>query len=497
MTGTTDVSPTSGTTVSGTTVSGTAASGTTATTTSSGADGSGGEAVLSAEARAERAARARVVAADLGARGVVGVAVDWVDNAGVCRVKTFPVRRLEQVAAWGVGMAPVFDVFLADDSITATPWSGGPVGDLRLVPDLDRVVVAAAQTGWAWLPGDRFSQEGTEHPGCSRGFVRRMQAEAERRGLALRAGFEVEWVVARAGAADEPPVVPTGGPAYGMQRVVDCADYLRDLLAAFAAQRMRVLQVHPEYTPGQFEVSLVPEDAVGAADTAVAARHTIRAVSAQHGLRASFAPVVLPGSVGNGGHLHISLWRDGINVMQGGDGVHGLTGEAEAFVAGIVDALPGLTAVGAPTAASFLRLVPSHWAGAYQCWGWENREAAVRLITGSVGERATSANVEVKCFDGAANPYAAVGAVIAAGLDGIDRGLSLPPETCGNPDGTDAERLPRSLTAAADAFERCEVLASAMGPTLHEAIAAVRRAEAERFAGVTPEEVVAATRWRF
>lgn len=454
-------------------------------------------AAISVEVRAERAARARVIAADLAARGVVGVAVDWVDNAGICRVKTVPVRQLEHVAAWGVGAAPVFDVFLADDSITQTPWSGGPVGDLRLVPDLERVVVSAAQPGWAWMPGDRLRQDGTEHPLCARGFARRMRAAAEERGLALRAGFEVEWVVARAGAADEPPVVPTDGPAYGMQRVVDCADYLRDLLAAFAAQGMTVLQLHPEYTAGQFEVSLAPEDAVGAADSAMAVRHTVRAVSAQHGLRASFAPVVLPGSVGNGGHLHLSVWRDGVNAMQGGDRVHGLTAEAEAFIAGIVDALPGLTAVGAPSAASFLRLVPSHWAGAYRCWGWENREAAVRLITGSTGEHATSANTEIKCFDGAANPYLAMGAVIAAGLDGIDRHLSLPPETRGNPEGTDAERLPSSLDAAADAFDQCEVLATAMGTELHAAITAVRRAEEARFVAATPEEMVAATRWRF
>ncbi|UGQ11894.1 glutamine synthetase family protein [Yinghuangia sp. ASG 101] len=478
MTGTMDVSHASG-------------------TTASRGGGPRREAAVSAEVRAERAARARVVATDLAARGVAGVAVDWVDNAGVCRVKTFPIRRLEHVAAWGVGASPVFDVFLADDSITETSWSGGPVGDLRLVPDLDRVVVSAAQPGWAWAPGDRLAQDGTAHPLCTRGFARRMQAEAARRGLALRAGFEVEWVVARAGSADEPPVVAAEGPAYGMQRVVECADYLRDLLAAFAAQDMAVLQLHPEYTAGQFEVSLAPEDGVGAADTAMAVRHTVRAVSARHGLRASFAPVVLPGSVGNGGHLHVSLWRDVVNMMQGGDRVHGLTGEAEGFVAGIVDALPGLTAVGAPSAASFLRLVPSRWAGAYRCWGWENREAAVRLITGSVGERATSANVEVKSFDGAANPYAAMGAVIAAGLDGIDRGLSLPPETHGNPEGTGAERLPASLEDAADAFERCGVLAAAMGPELHGAITAVRRAEGARFPGATAEEIVAATRWRF
>lgn len=78
-------------------------------------------------------------------------------------------------------------------------------------------------------------------------------------------------------------------------------------------------------------------------------------------------------------------------------------------------------------AASYLRLVPSHRAGAYQCWGLENREAALRLVTGSAGEHQARANIEIKCFDAAANPYLAVGSLIAAGLAGMEAGSRLPP----------------------------------------------------------------------
>ncbi|MEU8132905.1 glutamine synthetase family protein [Streptodolium elevatio] len=452
---------------------------------------------VGADVRAERAARARIAAAELTARDVAGVVVGWVDNAGICRVKTVPVRQLEHAAAWGVGAAPCFDVFLVDDSITDSTWIGGPVGDLRLVPDLDRLVPLAAQPGWAWAPGDRITQDGHVHPGCSRQFARRMCDAAADRGFALRAGFEVEWIAARAGSADGAPEVPTDGPAYGMTRVVECSDYLRDILQALDAQGLTVLQLHPEYTPGQFEVSVAAEDPVGAADSAVLVRQTVRGVSARHGLRVSFAPVATPGTVGNGGHLHLSLWRDGVNLMHGGDGRYGLTSVGEAFLAGIVAALPALTAVGAPSAASYLRLVPSHWAGAYRCWGLENREAAVRLITGSTGERESGANAEVKCFDAAANPYLAMGAVIAAGLDGVERGSVLPLETTANPAETGAERLPASLPEAVAEFDRSAVLSAAFGPELHAAFAAVRRAEAALFATSTPEEIVAATRWRY
>ncbi|MDI2129816.1 glutamine synthetase family protein [Yinghuangia seranimata] len=451
-----------------------------------------------AEARAARGLRADGVAAALRDRKVVGVAVGWVDNAGITRAKAVPVGQLGEAAAWGVGAAPCFDVFLVNDAMTDSRWIGGPVGDLRLVPDLDRITPLAAQSGWAWAPGDRLTQDGVPHPGCQRDFARRMVAAAAERGFEVRAGFETEWVVAEAGSRHDEPVFPTEGPAYGMQRVVDLSDYLADLLQAFDDQGLAVLQLHPEYAPGQFEVSSAAADPLAAADHSVLVRQTIRGVSARHDLRCSFAPVVTAGMVGNGGHLHLSLWRDGVNLMHGGPGPHGLTADAEAFLAGVLDALPALLAIGAPSVASYVRLVPSQWAGAFRTWGLENREAALRLITGSRGEAETRANAELKCFDAAANPYLLVGAVLAAGLDGVGRSLTLPPESVGDPARDPAaERLPQRLLESVAAFDRSTVLREALGDPLHDAVAAVRRGEAALFAAATPEEVVAATRWRY
>ncbi|QMU71958.1 glutamine synthetase family protein [Streptacidiphilus sp. P02-A3a] len=439
----------------------------------------------------------RVTAARLGAEGAVGLALGWVDNAGIARVKGVPLSRLAEAAEQGVGMSPVFDAFLVDDSITAGRWIGGPDGDLRLFPDLGRAVTLAAQPGWAWAPADRYQQDGAPHPACQRRFAARMAALAARRGLAVRAAYEVEWIVQR-----EDGGYPTEGPAYGMHRLTDLSDYLRDLLTALEAQELTVQQIHPEYAPGQFEVSVAAEDPVGAADSTVLVRHTVRAVSAAHGLRASFAPAFAPGGVGNGAHLHLSLWRsppdaEPVSLMTGGGGPYGLTAEGEAFLAGVLDQLPALLALGAPSPASYLRLVPSHWAGAHQCWGPENREAALRLIPGLPG-RPETANAEVKCFDGAANPYLAVGGVIAAGLAGIDAGAELPPEVRGDPAAdTGIPRLPTGLPQALAAFERSAVLREALGEVLHDTVAAVRRAEAAAFDGLEPAAVIDATRWRY
>ncbi len=438
------------------------------------------------------------LAVELGARGVVGVAVSYVDNSGIARVKTVPVRRLQDAARHGIGMSPVFDVMMFDDSITASPSSTGPVGDLRLFPDLERLVVLAGQPGWAWAPLDRRTQDREPHPGCQRTFARRMLERTVGRGLRASMGFEAEWVLDR-GAGDE--FVPaTSGPGYGMDRLIEVSDYCRDVLAALEGESVDVQQLHPEYAPGQFELAVGPADPVTAADRILLVRHTIRALTHRAGMRCSFAPAVVVGGVGNGCHLHTSLWREGRNLMTGGPGPYGMSDEAEAFIAGVLDGLPALLAIGAPSAASYLRLIPQRWSAPYRGWGRENREAGIRLAAAS-----EAANFEVKCLDASSNPYLLVGAVLALGLAGIDRGLCLPPEVSVDPAtlsedelaAARVELLPRSLEEALEHFRECEPLAEAMGPQLFASIVAVRETEVAYFADASEEEIVAATRFRY
>jgi len=460
-------------------------------------------AILGAQQRAERVSQAGPVARRLTAAGVTMVALCWVDNTGVARVKTIPLGRLERAAGWGVGMSPVFDVFLINDDITTSKHIGGPGGDLRLVPDLERMAILDGQPGWAWVPVDRYTQDGRVYVSCQRSFARRMVDEARAQGLELRASFEIEWAL---GTDDNGRFVPAcTGPAYGMTRVIELSDYSRELVEALEREGIVVEQFHPEYAAGQLEISVATADPVGAADDSMLVRQTIQAVSARHGFQASFAPSVVPGTVGNGGHVHISVWRDGRNLLAGGPGRHGLTPDGEAFIAGLLAELPALCAVGAPSVASYLRLVPSHWAGVYQCWGLENREAALRLVTGSSGEQDSRANIEIKCFDLAANPYLVIGALISAGLAGIRGGAELPAEIEGDPAGLDADelaargigRLPQSLQDAADCLERSTILRQAMGDPMFEAFLAVRRGEVALFADADPDDIATQTRWRW
>jgi glutamine synthetase len=462
-----------------------------------------GPVVLDEVERAGRMRRAAAVAEQLRTQDISMVALCWVDNAGITRVKTVPVSRLEYAAGWGIGMSPVFDVFLVSDDITSSAVIGGPSGDLRLVPDLDAVTRLAAQPGWAMAPVGRYTQEGRVYAACQRSFARRMAARAAEAGFELRASFEIEWV---AGTDDNGVFTPAcTGPAYGMTRVIELSEYSRQVTEALDSEGLAVQQFHPEYAAGQLEVSLAATGPVAAADRALLARQTIRAVSANFGYLASFAPAVAPGTVGNGGHVHLSAWRDGRNLFAGGDGRYGLTRDGEAFAAGILAALPELAGIGMPSVASYLRLVPSHWAGIYQCWGRENREAAVRLVTGSAGQQADAANIEIKCFDGAANPYLAVGSLIAAGLAGAESGAALPAEAHGDPaswppgllEERGVQRLPQDLGAAIAHLEGSALLRDALGEALFEAVLAVRRGELKLFSGTSPEDVAARTRWRW
>ncbi len=454
-----------------------------------------------ADREARSAQAEQLVRTTLAGRDVTMVATTFVDNSGITRVKSVPVGRLPQLAAWGVGASTSFDYFRFDDWLAAPPGGTAPVGDLRILPDLRRLVPLAAQSGWAWAPGDRYRQDGAPHDCCNRLLLQRLVDDAAAVGLDIKAAFEIEWVIS-AGDGDD-FVTAAVGPGYGVSRLIGVSDYARDLIEALSAEGIRVEQFHPEYAAGQLELSVAAESPVDAADTSVLVRSTIRAVGRRHNYRTSFSPKVEADGVGNGGHVHLSLWREGENLMAGGNGPFGLRPDGEAFGAGILNRLPALLALGAPSVGSYLRLVPSHWAGVYACWGLENREAALRMITGSAGSSDWAANLEVKCLDLTANPYLLLAGLLAAGLTGVAAGARLPEPVDVDPAALPSEelerrgirRLPTSLRHATDALGADQVLRDALGSPLLDSVLAVRESEIELFAEASAEEVVRALRW--
>jgi glutamine synthetase len=452
----------------------------------------------------ERAERAAEVAASLRASGVAAVALGFVDPSAIVRVKCVSIDRYSDAAATGAGLSTLFNVAMSNDHFALhRGYIDGPTGDIRLRPDPNATVPLAAMPGWAWAAVDQYTQDGERLPACPRWFVRRMVDELSELGLSVSAAFEYEFCVGTedADGAFEPA---HRGPGYSDIALVANHEFAIDLIAAMEEQGLGLQQFHPEYADGQFEVSIAPRDPVAAADAGQLVRETVRAVAKRHGWRATFAPRVL-GETGNGAHVHLSLWEGDRNLLAGGDGPAGMEERGEAFVAGILHELPAIVAVTAPSVLSYVRLQPRHWAGAMQCWGTENREAALRFVASAAATGSRAANVEVKPVDATANGYLALGAILAAGLNGLRTGDRLPASTEEDPlELSDAEaeargvrQLPGSLPEAAEHFSRSTVLRDAMGEFLFETFLATRRGEHEQYANLDEDELVRRMRWRF
>ncbi|MEU4192777.1 glutamine synthetase family protein [Kribbella sp. NPDC026611] len=429
---------------------------------------------------------------DLLDSGLRMLITSMVDNAGLTRAKTVPAARVRTAARDGIGLSPVFALMCTDDAITTSPLVNGPVGDNRLMPDLDAAAPLGPDRTVFWAPADQLSQDHEPVGICQRSALRRQEARAVAAGLEVKLGFELEFTVF-SGSREE-PAVATLGPAYGVLATLELETFADDVLAALEVAGVPAEQFHPEYAQGQVEVALPPASPLQAADQSQLARLVIHRVARQHGLMVSFAPITVAGFVGNGAHIHFSATVDG-------ESFDGLSEPARHLMAGIVRELDGLTGVLAPSVLSADRRKPSSWAGAYACWGVENREAAVRYVPGSVTGRPGSANCEIKIGDPSGNVYLSAAAVLAAAVNGLEHELTLWPgydrDPSTYPEREQPPRLPLTVEDALVAFERSAVLRSALGDEIVEPFLAVRRHDAATLGVLSLEERVRALRWRY
>jgi glutamine synthetase len=266
-------------------------------------------------------------------------------------------------------------------------------------------------------------------------------------------------------------------------------DYVDELLAALDAQRIPLEQYYAELGHGQQEISTAHAPALQAADEQLLVRETIRAVATRHGFVASLAPKPWPENAGNGCHIHFSLWENSTNRFYDGSREDRLSDTARSFIAGVLEHLPGLCGLTAPSFNSYHRIIPQYWAGAFRCWGHDNREAPVRVASPFRGAEEASTNAELKASDASCNPYLALGALIAAGLDGLERGLEPPEPVEVDPASLSdeeraargIERIPATQAEALDALADDGLLLGALGEELAGAYLAVRRSEWEAY----------------
>jgi glutamine synthetase len=415
------------------------------------------------------------------------------DLAGLVRGKGFPATELDGRLRQGIGLTPSNIMISAFGPILATPF--GTTGDLVMVPDPTTAVQVPFDEGAAehFYLADLRELDGTPWSCCPRDFLRRALTALEvEAGLVVKSAFEQEFVYT--GVEDRP------GSAYALDSFRRQGVFGESLTGALRAAGLAPESFLPEYGPRQFEVTVKPAIGLRAADEAVITREMVRSVAERLGHRAILAPVIKADGIGNGTHIHFSLWdKASAPVSRDASAPYGLSARIAPFVAGVLHHLPAITAITAPSVASYYRLQPNHWAPVWAFLGRQDRGAALRVapvFPGAEVPADAQFNVEYRVADAAASPYLALGAIIHAGLDGIRGGMTLPAE---RPDFwamTERQRadagideLPRSLGAALDLLERTEAARGWFKPEFFSAYLQFKRSEIAALAELEPSDI--------
>ena len=328
---------------------------------------------------------------------------------------------------------------------------------------------------------------------CPRSFLQKVISKAQKSGLNFMAAFENEFYLLS--RIDE-KLVPFDQSLFAQTSALDKAHYIiSEITSSLAQQEIYPEMVYSESGGGQFEIPVHFSNIMTAADQQVVFRETVRGVAQKNtNLVASFVPKLFANKAGNGAHLHLSIWRNGENITASKTSAHEISKEAEYFIAGILHHLPALMCLTTPSTNSYKRIQPRFWSGAYTCWGYGNREAAVRIP--QVDTEGSITNFELKTVDPSCNPYLALGAVISAGLDGIEKKMILNKQVNKDPaDLTEREmkesnikRLPLNLGEAIEFLTEDVVLLHALEKDLSQSFLAVRTAEWEAMKNMTVEQ---------
>jgi len=412
----------------------------------------------------------------------------YCDNGGIVRAKAAHVERLVDRMRTGIGLTVAMQAMNSLDQLQ--PVEGmGPVGEVRLVPDPSTFRILPYAPHSAAMLVDHVRLDGESYEADPRAFLKRMAGALTDRGMVMRCAVENEFSLATRVEDGFAPI--DDSLCFSTVGVTASQEVTDAMVAALEAQSIQLEQFYVELGHGQQELSIVHLPVLEAADTQVLVRETIRAVASSFGLVASLAPKPWPDQAGNGAHVHFSVWDDTgeRNLFHDGGLRYALSETAERFAAGILAHTPALLALTAPSFNSFRRLLPQHWSSAFVCWGPDNREATVRVPSTFWGLEEPSTNLEYKPADASCNPYLAFAGLIAAGLDGLERGLELPDPMLVDPatlpdaerERMGAARYPEDLGAALDALERDDVLTTAMGGPLTASYVAVRRSEFEAY----------------
>ncbi len=416
--------------------------------------------------------------------GVKFICLQFTDVTGAVKSVDIPLDRLAQALDEGIWF----------DGSSVEGFARIQESDMRLLPDADTYAVlpwSQSERRRARIFCDIYMPDGNPFPGDPRGTLKRVLKRIETKGWQYNIGPEPEFFLLRRNGPELIHPVPHDVGGYFDFSASDEALRVRtELMLALNSMGLEVEMGHHEVARGQHEIDFQYANALRAADNVVTLKYTIRALAAQNDLLATFMPKPIFGINGSGMHTHQSIFdKAGKNLFFDKDDPYHLSELGYGFIAGQLTHARALAAVVAPTVNSYKRIVPGYEAPVYVCWAQINRSAMIRIPSHTPG-RETSTRAELRCPDPSCNPYLAFAAMLAAGLDGIERKLDCPPAVNNlNIYKMEAEeleergikQLPGSLDEALEELRGCDVIRQALGEFTTEVFLRAKQAEADEY----------------
>jgi glutamine synthetase len=418
--------------------------------------------------------------------GIRFIQLQFTDIIGAVKAVTIPIHQLEGSVRHGTWF----------DGSSIEGFTRIAESDQYLMPDMNTFAEipwqkASGPRGTARVICDVFTPRGEPFVGDPRFVLRRQVDRARKLGYLVNTGPELEFFLFRRDADGKIAPLPHDQAGY-FDFSTDLAQEVRqDMVDALEAFGIRVEAAHHEVAEGQHEIDFEYADALRTADNAITFKFALKAIAQQHGLYATFMPKPIHGINGSGMHTHQSLWAidDERNAFADPASKYGLSDVARAYTAGILAHARGMIAVLAPLVNSYKRLVPGYEAPTYLTWGRTNRSALIRVPMVSPGKSIEGTRVEVRCPDPSSNTYLAFAAMIAAGLDGVEKGLTLAEPVEESLFEMDAatiaskgiKELPGTLGEALDELERDEVIREALGDHVLDHFLEAKRAEWDEY----------------
>ena len=348
--------------------------------------------------------------------------------------------------------------------------------DQYLWPDLDTFTVLPWRPQYgkvARLICDVHNPDGTPFVGDPRGVLKRVLARAEAMGLEFNAGPECEFFLFQTDENGDPTIRTSDRAGYFDLGPLDHGEGTRrEICLALEEMGFEIEASHHEVAAGQHEIDFKYAPALTAADNIMTLKLAVKTLAQQNGLHATCMPKPVAGTAGSGMHVNMSLFRDGKNAFYDESGDKQLSTLAYQFLAGLMEHASGFVALTNPLVNSYKPFDPGFEAPCFIAWSAGNRSALIRVPT----PRGQETRLELRCPDPSCNPYLALAACLAAGLDGIERGLTPPPETTENlfalsqaeKDARGIRRLPSTLEEAVEALERDSVITGTLGSHITE-----------------------------